>query len=253
MKKEMKRITYLLLALLLFTACEKTDDDSDLECTANCTRIEGRVFTKDNMPVKNAQMVFHYRKSNGFNSVYTRILAKAKTDSNGNYAMDFYVKDEELGAFPGSFELYMKKSGVRGDLFYHDDFSLWDNRMYSIYSRDTVMVRNLYLPTKKTVKVKLENFVPIAAGDMFQVQFHYPIGFETDEVNSLGNHHYYQLSGINQYMAVANAPSSTFDIKLADGEINFIGITKIKNGVYSEEEHQILLDADSPTEFAYSY
>lgn len=247
----MKNAVYLLLALLLFIACEKREDDSDLECTANCTRIEGRVFTKDNMPVKNAEMIFKFQKSTGTNAIYTRIIADAKTDSNGNYAMDFYLKDEELSEGVGAFYLYMKKSGVRGNLFCHDDFSLWDADIQDLTHRDTVVVKNLYLPTKKTVKVNLENFAPLANGDMFQVQYYYPIGYENGTINSLGNTHYYQLTGINEY--IANAPAASFDIDLADNEINIIQIAKIKNGIYSEEQHQVLLNSESPTEFTYGY
>src|SRR6476661_3388142 len=123
----MRKVYFLLIVSMLIAACAERDDDSNDVCTASCTRIQGRVFTKENVPVKNAQMVFQFRKSTGTFSDYTRVIAKARTDSNGNYAMDFYLKDEELGEAVGAFELYMTRASVPGNVFYHEDFSLWDN------------------------------------------------------------------------------------------------------------------------------
>jgi hypothetical protein len=245
----MKKITFLLMCFLAF-ACSKTEDDSNQVCTGDCTRIEGQILTKDNQPVKNAEVIFRHRHHPAPNQNEFRIIGRDKTDADGNYSMDVYLLDDELGIGSGSFELYVKKSSLPSSVFVNYDFNLWYSFM-DVTTRDTVMVKNIYLPKPKTVKVNLQNFTPLAPGDKFQLQYYHPVGFERNVLNSFGNYHNYQMSTINGYNVTGN--SASFDVKMADGEYNVIEIVRIKNGVYSATPQEVFIDESAPTEFTFDF
>lgn len=246
----MRKILLLLGLLGIAAACTKVDDDTGIVCTSDCTRIEGRVFTADNQPIKNAKLIFRHRTHTGPNSNVYRIIGDDRTDADGRYSMDVYLEDGELLPGSGTFELYIKGSTLPGSVFVAYDFSLWDS-FIEIGQRDTLLVKHFYAPKRKTVTVNLEGFTPQAPGDQFQLQYYHPVGFESDVANSFGNFHNYQLSGINAHMVTGN--SKSFTINLADKEYNVLQIVRIKNGIYSEQQVPILLDSGSPTTFTYQY
>lgn len=247
----MKKIILFINVILLYSSCEKVDDDTNLSCIENCTHIEGKITTKNNLPVKNVQLIFRFQKSTGTNSIYTRKIAKAKTDSNGNYSMDFYLKDEELGdSGPGWLNMFIEQNSINGSLFYVNRIYLFED-ILPIYDRNTSRINNVYLPTKKDLKIKLQNFVQLQEGDYFEVQLYVPSGFENNELNTYGNYYRYHTEGINKYRI--NVSSKTFTIPAALNQTNYVVLVRMKNGLYSEETIPVAVDENSNTILTYDY
>lgn len=245
----MKKVILLFMSIL-FLSCEEIDNDTNIVCTENCTHIEGQILTKDQLPVKNVELIFCFQKSTGTYSIYTRKIAKAKTDVNGHYSMDFYLKDEELGESFGGLEIYMKQNTIASKYFYPNRFNLFEG--LNINDRNISLTKNIYLPTKKDIKVKLQNFTPIQNGDYFEVQLYVPCGFDNSEISSItGNYHKYVTKGINFYRL--NSPSQIFTIDAALDIINYVVLVRMKNGVYTEETIPVSVDENSNTVLTYDY
>jgi hypothetical protein len=121
----MKKVILLFMSILFFS-CEEINDDANIVCTENCTHIEGQILTKDQLPVKNVELIVSFQKSTGTYSNYIRKIAKAKTDGNGDYNMDFYLKDEVLGESFGGLEIYMKQNTIASKYFYPNRFNLFE-------------------------------------------------------------------------------------------------------------------------------
>ena len=251
----MKKIILLSSIILFFSSCEKVHDDSNLVCTTDCTSISGKVYTQGDTPLKNVLMKFRFQKSIGINALQTRILSKERTTNLGQYSMDFYIKDEELGEGVGGFDLYPDKNTLPGNVFYPDYSQLFYS-FYDIENRNFSMQKNLYIPTLKKVKVKLSGFHLDAPGDYFNVEILLPCGFDLDEVNpETGNNHRYVNTGINRYSInqYANQPSKEFDVEFALNEPNYIKVRRSKSGVYSEEVFLVNITSNTNQPFEYSF
>jgi hypothetical protein len=253
----MKKIILLLSVILFFSACEKVDDDSGLVCTQNCTSISGKVYTQGNIPLRNVMMKFRFRKSIGTNAHYNRIMSKERSNNLGQYSMDFFIKNEELGEGVGSFDLYPDKTTLPGNVFYPDYSDLFYG-MYDIMDRDFSLQKNLYLPTLKKVKIKLTNFHGVAQEDYFRILVHLPCGFDYDQIiPETGNNHNYSVLGANKYVLNKygnnNVPDKVFEVDFALNELNYIVLGRMKNDVYSEEIIPINVTANTNTILEYSY
>lgn len=89
----MKNIAYLFL-LIFITGCSKIDNDTKDICTSNCTTISGKFITANNSPVSNISVSLDYRRSGGeLGGGYTRKIINTRSDQNGNFRKDFYLKD----------------------------------------------------------------------------------------------------------------------------------------------------------------
>ncbi len=252
----MKKSILVILASFLISSCEKTEDDSNLVCTQDCSEITGKVYTHSGIPLKNILMKFKFSKNGSNNVRQTRIISKVKTNSLGEYAMNFYLNDEELGEWIGDFSLYADKNTVPGNLFYQDYFNLFDT-MYTITNRDFSVTRNLYIPTPKKVKIRLNNFNGPEQEDYFRVLAEVPCGFDYDDsINpETGNNHKYATLGLNKYMLTNynNLTSKTFEVDLALNERNYILVGKMKNGVYTQERISIDVTENSNQILEFNY
>lgn len=253
----MKKIILLITIILVFSSCEKIDDDSNLVCTENCTTIFGKVYTQYNTPLKNVAMKFKFQTTDPQNSnlTLTRILSKVRTNNLGEYSMNFYLKDEELGEWVGSFTLNADKNSVPSTVFYDDYFNLYDE-IYNLLTRDVVLQRDLYIPTLKRVKIKLNGFNGPSTEDYFRVLVEVPCGYDRTNVDLVtGNNHEYASMGLNKYQLnnYNNLMSKTFDISLALNETNFIVLGRMKNNVYSEERIPINVTSATNQTLEYNY
>jgi hypothetical protein len=166
----MKRNYFVFIIAFILFSCEKVEDDSNEICNQNCTTLSGKVYTQNDTPLKNVEMKFKFQTNNAQNNniTLTRILSKVRTNSLGEYSMNFYLKDSELGEWVGSYILNADENTLPNGVFYEDKFNLFDN-LYNILTRDIVIQRNLYIPTLKKVKVKLNGFNGPATEDYFRV------------------------------------------------------------------------------------
>ncbi len=246
----MKNIYIIIAAFVLFS-CEKVEDDSDLICTNDCTSVFGYAYTQNNVRLKNVVLKFRYQKNGGPGSLYTRILSKEKTNSTGEYAMSFFIKDEELGAY---FDLYPAKNSVTSKVFYPEYYNLFSS--INIENRNVSIQRNLYIPTAKKVKIELDNFTLNSNEDYFSFEVILPCGFDLAEVNpDTGNNHNYVNTGVNKYILNKNlnVPNKVFTINLALNELNYIKVIRMKNGIYTQETFPIFVaeNTDGIIEFSF--
>ncbi|MGV3697249.1 hypothetical protein [Flavobacterium sp.] len=253
----MKKII-LFLTILSFASCEKVEDDSAEACTSDCTSIVGKVYTHSDIPLKNVKLKFKFQKPDPAqpNLTLTRIISREQSNASGEYNMDFYLKDEEvLGEF-GYFSLYPEKGSIPGNVFYPEYFDLFAT-IYQIPNRNVSLRKDLYIPTVKKIKIKLNNFEGILQDDYFSVTSLVPCGFDKAEIDpATGNKHNYALFGLNKFSLNKynnNFPSKMFDVSFALNELNYIKLGRMKNGIYTEEIIAINVDANTNQIYEYSY
>jgi hypothetical protein len=253
----MKKYFVYFLLLFFIASCEKIEDDSDEICTIDCTTLSGKVYTQNNTPLKNVAMNFKFQKSDPENNnlTLTRILSKVRTNNLGAYNMNFFLKDEELGEWVGRFVLNADKNTLPSNVFYEDNFNLYDN-IYNIQNRNIEIQRNLYIPTLKKVKIKLNGFNGPAIEDYFRVLAEVPCGYDRSNIDPItGNNHNYTITGLNKFMLnnYNGLTNKIFEIPLALNETNFIVVGKMKNNVYSEERIPIFITTNSNQILEFNY
>ncbi len=253
----MKKTIFALTILLFFVSCEKIDDDSAEVCIADCTSIKGKVFTHSGIPLKNVAMKFTSRKPDSLKPhiTYTRIISKVRTNNLGQYNMNFYLNDDELGEWGASFSLYADKNTLPGSVFYEDYFNLYDS-FYGILERDVTIHSDLYIPTLKKVNIKLNNFNSPEQDDYFRLLSEVPCGYDTNFINpETGNNHSYTTMGLNKYQLnnYNNYKSKTFKVEFALNETNFIVLGRMKNKVYTEERIPIIVTSETNQTLEYNY
>ena len=169
MKKNLK---ILIIIALVFQSCEKEDDLISQNCETDCTEIVGKLMTDDGTtPIANRKITVVWdNTSSGFGTVRTK--ASARTDSNGDFNISFFMRDDELesGIHRMYFDELNENEFLRSDL----------NGMPSIPSvRDTMVIRNHNVVKKAFVNLTLLNLDDIQGSDRFWTNFDYPrpVGF----------------------------------------------------------------------------
>ena len=164
MKKSLRILIIIAFAL---QSCEKEDDLISQNCEADCTEIVGKLMTDDGTtPIANRKITVVWdNTSSGFGTVRTK--ATTRTDSNGDFSISFFMRDDELesGIHRISFERLNESEFLRSDL----------NGMGTIPSaRDTLVVRNHNVVKKAFVSLTLLNLDDIQGSDQFWTNFDYP-------------------------------------------------------------------------------
>jgi len=234
------RILFLILILFSFYSCEKIDDDFNNVCNSDCTVIEGTFTTANNIPIKNVKIELDYRASNGTFGVSVRNIRQTITNDIGYYRMEFFIEDNELGeSADGYFRLQSDFSNVENT----NDFIIPNNALngldtydviYSINTRDTIINKSVYIPTKAILKINLTNYFPIQQNDFFNVVGTYPGGGFSFSANS--------------------QPNQLFEIEVAQNEISSIEVKKRKNGIISiVDEIDLFIPENEILELNYEY
>ena len=252
----MKASLLLVLMIGLFLSCSRTIDDTNQNCTSNCTIIRGRIFTRDNKPVSNVNVALSYKKNTVTYSYVKRKIKNVRSDQNGYYEIDFYMNDGEVGAAGnGYFTIDIDKNSFDSNHYLIPGNPLFaiSSQIYSISKRDTTITKDYYMPTKSSLKIHLKDFKPIKPEDAFQVKVLYPYGWRTNVINDyLGGYFETGIAGeIGEYSATSNDYTTT--IGVASNDTCVIRIAKIKNGISFPEETRIFILDNSLLEFTYHY
>lgn len=162
-----KNLIILVIIALVFQSCEKEDDLISQNCETDCTEIVGKLMTDDGTtPIANRKITVVWdNTSSGFGTVRTK--ASARTDSNGNFNISFFMRDDELesGIHRMYFDELNENEFLRSDL----------NGMPSIPSvRDTMVIRNHNVVKKAFLNLTLLNLNDIQGSDQFWTNFEYP-------------------------------------------------------------------------------
>lgn len=231
---------FALLTLFFFTlSCIRDDDDSDKQCSSNCTTIKGRVFRADGKGLENKEVSLHFWLKDEF-AYLKRKIGKAFTDSNGYYEMSVFLYDTEIGDSPGILELKINYDDVEVSLT--DDFlkpsevvkyldSEYDKyRIEDITHKEITLEIDYFIPYKsKKSTIALNNYYPINQLDNFSFCNLIPYGFTNNIKTS------YLERGF------AETTNNTFYFNTIVGN-NTIFILKRKNGEQEKEVHEFTLD-----------
>lgn len=254
----MKKIALLLL-ILTFYGCSKIDDDTDDVCNANCTTLQGRFVTLNDVGIKGVKVLLKYRISGGpLGGGSTRLIAETKTDDNGNFYKEFYIKDSELGeTADGYFKIEYDDTDLDVNKYILSDNQIGNTTqplgqaIYSISSRDTIIGNTYYLPKKSYIAVNLNNFVPIQEGDYFEVRTRYPFGAYIENNDLLDTEYSIGFSGWGTFQA--SELNSQLNPFVAENEQNIIRIARRKNGVNTVENFTVFVPSDNSIELTYEY
>lgn len=254
----MKKFTLLLL-ILTFYGCSKIDDDTDDVCNLNCTTLQGRFVTLNDVGVKGVKVFLKYRISRGpLGSSSTRLITETKTDDYGNFHKEFYIKDSELGdTADGYFKIEYDDTNLDVNKYILSDNQIGNTTqplgqaIYSISSRDTIIGNTYYLPKKSYIAVNLNNFVPIQDGDYFEVRTRYPFGAYIGNNDLLDTEYSTGFSGWGTFQASElNTQLNPF---VAENEQNIIRIARRKDGVNTIEDFTVFIPSDNSIELTYEY
>jgi hypothetical protein len=255
----MKKSVYLLLILSIY-GCSKTEiDDTNNLCNSDCTTLQGRFITLDNVGIQGVKVSLKYKISGGaLGGGSTRSIVETETDEDGNFNEQFYVNDDELGeTAQGFFLIDYDDSNLDVASFILSDNQIGTTTqplsqgIPSINSRDTIIGNTYYLPKKTNIIVNLNNFIPIQDGDHFEVRTLYPFGPNIGYNEFLDSEYATGFSGYSTFEATE--VNNQFDVFVAENENNIIRILKIKDGISTPEDYTIYIPTDNNIELSYEY
>lgn len=255
----MKKFVLFSLILIL-NGCSKIEDDTGKDCYSDCTTLQGRFITLNDVGISGVKVSLKYRISGSppFGGGSTRIIVETETDENGNFYKEFYIKDSELGeTAEGYFKIDYDDSYLDVSKYILSNNLIGTTTqplgqaIYSIDSRDTIIGNTYYLPKKTHIKINLNNFVPIQDGDHFEVRTLYPFGPNIGYNEFLDSEYATGFSGYDTF--VASEVNNQFNVFVAENENNIIRILKIKNGISTPEDYTIYIPTDNNIEMTYEY
>lgn len=246
----MKKILFLLTLVLV--SCSKTDDDTNLVCSENCNTFSGQIITVDNVGIPNIKLKLDYYIRTEL-SAYQRIIGETTTDQNGYYEMSVFIEDNELGTSShGYFRLTLdsdKISNVLTNEYLKPNVIFGNTKpeviYYSILERNITFENDFVIPKKGNVRIKLNNFNPIAEGDYFKVGIEYSYGLLND--NWTAYHPWQGFYGwADENPTIINAQT------ILNGIIR-VQVTKQKNGIIENSQQEFELDNPSIYELEFDY
>jgi hypothetical protein len=254
----MNKYIFLLL-IVSFYGCSKIDDDTDNICTSNCTTLQGRFITLDNVGIKGVKVSLKYRISGGpLGGGSKRLIVDTETDESGNFSAEFYINDNELGETAnGYFKIDYEDRYLDVTKYILSDNQIGTTTqplgqaIYSISNRDTIIGNTYYLPKKTKIKVHLNNFDPLQDDDYFEVRTLYPFGPNIGTNDFLDSEYSTGFSGWGTFKA--NGINSQLNPFVAQNERNIIRIARRKNGVNTTEDFPVFVPPNNTIELSYEY
>lgn len=250
----MKYFTWVLCISFILISCEKNEDDTKDICTNNCTTIQGKFVTANNVPLANIAVTFNYRISGGeLGGGYSRRIVSTKSNQKGEYFKDFYLKDDELGGLARGYFIINIDDSVLSSNNY---IKLGNNQslgyaIYGIGRRDTIIDESFYIPKKAYIKVNLNNFIPQKEGDHFEVRTLFPFGPKVGQNTFLNSEYATGFSGYDNFDAVNL--NNKFNVFVAESEKNIIRVISVKNGIASNVDYEISVPPNNTIELTYNY
>lgn len=248
----MKKIILLMVIAIGLQSCSKTDDDTGNVCTDDCTTITGRFVTEGNTPLKGIEVIFEYKISNTLIGGRTRIIGKTRTNDNGHYKMVFFLENHEIGNSHGYFQLLVNASNLNPQRLMRPNDLYSGAIMYSLTTRDTIIDKSFYIPTKEHITVTLTGFSPVNADDFFEVRAYFPSGLKIGYNQMIGGEYQTGSAGAGKYYATS--PNQTFNnVLVALNELNIVRVTRTKNGVRTTEDVEVFVPENHNIHLTFNY
>lgn len=221
----------LLVLSICLTSCYGTDNDIGNICNGNCNVFNGRVYTENNVGIADVEIILSYTL-NQIGANYERIIAKSKTDDNGNYTIEAFVNDSEFNA--GYFHLTINEFKIENSItneFYKPSELINEvapkiNKcsFSDLENRRQIVTMDYRIPYKTTFTVNLNNFNLTTPNDKFGIGNRIQYGFQK------GYNRFLTKQSSNKGFGYANGVNSTLSIPSVFGE-NYLTIYKFKNGL----------------------
>ncbi|MBF9140531.1 hypothetical protein [Hymenobacter properus] len=199
------------IAVISCVSCKK-EEVEEPACSDHCTTIVGR-FTTDNRatPLAGLPVRMQWVRWKGAFSTDVRTKAKTVTDAQGNYRLNFYVKEDELK--DGYFEVCYSGDASKYILDRDQTGASWLG-----LSRDTVIVSDWLLPRKAFVHPEITNAAQIV-GDYWG-----EYGFANGAYRGRGRFTYAVVFTFNQLPSgnievAANQPVDLKSFKTVNGQL----------------------------------
>lgn len=251
----------ILLFVLAIASCHKEHINKDTNCTADCTTVNGTIFTTNNVPLVEIPVNFKSFTGNMLGS-QTRIIKDAQTNNSGFYIMNVHLNDKELT------HDYMLSLNI--DLRHLDPEEFLLPKFFDGYvtgsfdggefKLDTTVNASIYIPKKEYITINLKNYIPVKEKDVFQIEIFSPWGWKSAEKsdkkigNSILNTEYDILhTGMDDSFIAKNKNQTFRNIPVAPNEMNIIRVIKVKNGVASAEEAKIFVPEKNNIELNFEY
>lgn len=234
MQKELYFIV-LTLTSLGITSCEKPKLES---CPGNCTTISGRLVTSGQQGLAGATLDVYWKNGTSYSSNEFHHKAKTTTDSNGNYQLSLYVRDDEMQA-----GFYQVSASVDKARYYVIDESV--RAFFNGLKRDTSYQLAPYLvPRKATVHLTVPNASQIQ--DYFWLDFVSAQGSRlTVTKNSTG--------GGAVVSIPKQADAFATDVEVAADQKLYIKTTRKVNNTYSYGVDSLVIPAGTTRNLSVSY
>lgn len=167
---KIKKLNFgIFLGILIFISCSREEDDLiSQNCETNCTEIVGKIMTDNGtVPISNLKLTVKWDNIQYLGSGTIRTKATTRTDSQGNFYLKFYIRDDELeeGGFRLSYEQLDQDKYLRTDF---NEISLFP------ITRNTTLTINHNVPKKAFLNLSLLNLDQVQQGDNFMTEFSYP-------------------------------------------------------------------------------
>ena len=148
------KIKYFSIVFLFFlVGCWNENDDSNIDCTSDCTNISGRIVTEDgSVPVGGLNFQLDWMVKGTLGGTY-RNIKKFTTDKNGYFNINFHATDQEL-YFKGGYTI--KYLGSDENFVNLRDLGADYPVLGYVYisKRDTLINKILMLPRRSYIKIK---------------------------------------------------------------------------------------------------
>lgn len=241
---KLKQLFILVLLTGFAVDCTKRIDDTNDNnpCTDSCTVVQGRFITGNNEPVAGVpvEIKSEITPTLGLGQNTIRKIATGKTDKAGFYSLKFGLNEQEYGvAARAVVSLHFKYDQSRFQpINWYENFGT-DEIIGPFLRKDTVINATLYLPSKGTLNVRLENFTPAQTGDYFSVITSCGAGLERRQ--GVGNN--VRAAGVlteASLIACGNEPTKVF-------------VRGAKNGVVIEKDTTVLIPTGQSLSLSFSY
>lgn len=224
--KTLKLSLIACIGILLFISCSKKENDLiSQNCQTDCTEIVGRIMTDNaTVPIPNVKLTVKWKLFTSFIGGGTiRTKAITETDSQGNFDLSFFIRDDEIN-----------------EGYYHLEYEIDENtyipgfhNRIEIPELERNTSKNIYLniPKKAFLNLTVLNLDDKNPGDYFSTNFstEVPDGFK-QSFNSTA-------------IGWGNQPSQLKTIEIpANVPVKFNVVRKI-NGVSTTVTETLLINA----------
>lgn len=253
----------LLPLLLLFTGCDKEEDNFIPQITDNSIIISGVIRTPEGKPFANIPVSVDFKRQSIIGT-HTKHKAKVTTDKSGLYKIFFEIGEDKDDEVYSNYFFSVDLAGVSSEKYIIPSDSKLDFYLNTTDREGKTLNCDFTIPMKKYVKVTVNNSgLPVENGK-YAVKNTFSYGSDWDSLgyiwNSLG--HINEMSEISIFQPIEIQQNGTSSIMLpcAVGVKNTIllvykgnGQVNYGSGLPASETEEITVTGSTDREITFEY